>query len=141
MAHIHALCFTTPRPWKTAEFAKMLARPAVFVLHSNSGFALGQIAGPEAELLTIAIHPDAQGKGNGRKLLQQFIESTSQNNIFDIFLEVAETNIRAINFYKSAGFENTGRRMAYYTPPSGPKIAAITMKYTLPTASGAILGR
>ncbi|MCF6304111.1 MAG: ribosomal protein S18-alanine N-acetyltransferase [Rhodobacteraceae bacterium] len=132
MAHIHALCFTTPRPWSAAEFSEMLASPSVFMLHIADGFALGRLAGPEAELLTIAIHPDAQGKGKGCELLQKFIESIRQNNVSDLFLEVAETNFTAIKLYESAGFATTGRRAAYYKAPSGPKIAAITMKYTLP---------
>ncbi len=131
MAQIHAQCFTTPRPWQAAEFASLLASPSVIVLHSDNGFALGQIAGPESELLTIAVHPDAQGKGKGRDLLRRFIESMRQSNVYDIFLEVAETNIGAISLYESAGFVVTGRREAYYNAPNAIKIAAITMKYTM----------
>ena len=64
LAALHATSFTdTPRPWSAAEFAAVLALPGTLVASRPGGFALGRVAGPEAELLTLAVHPAARRRG------------------------------------------------------------------------------
>ena len=62
--------------------------------------------------LTIVVDPKHQGKGIGRKLFTQFIETvkTDLNHIFRIELYTREHNERNVNFYKSLGFINEGRQ-------------------------------
>ncbi len=131
LAKLHAACFSTPRPWSATEFAQLLLRPTVFVVTSQNGFALGQVAGPEAELLTIAVHPNAQSHGEGRSLLHNFIDSAAQLSAQEIFLEVAETNLIAVALYKSAGFAEIGQRKGYFLTETGSKTTATVMKLTV----------
>jgi len=131
LAEIHALCFDVPRPWSMVEFKSLLKNPAVFLAQSSNGFALGRIAAPEAELLTIAVRPTAQGKGEGRELLSKIIESAQGLAVDELFLEVAETNRAAIGLYESTGFAKTGKRANYYQTKTGVKIAAIVMKMAI----------
>ncbi|RMF33385.1 MAG: GNAT family N-acetyltransferase, partial [Alphaproteobacteria bacterium] len=70
MAEIHAACFTdAPKPWSAAAFRDMLGAPGVFPVALPGGFALGRVAAGEAELLTLAVHPDFRRQGHGRRLL------------------------------------------------------------------------
>lgn len=136
LAKIHAVCFTVPRPWNSDEITALLKNENVFVVMSLNGFAMGRSTGPEVELLTIAVRPDAQGKGEGRALLAGFFESALQKSAEEAFLEVAENNIAAISLYKSFGFAKVGKRNGYYQVKNGKNIAAIVMKTdVLPTAN------
>ncbi|MEM7484005.1 MAG: GNAT family N-acetyltransferase [Bacteroidota bacterium] len=62
--------------------------------------------------LTIAIYPEFQGKGIGRKLFQTFLEivKTEFHHILRVELYTREHNKRNVAFYKSLGFINEGRQ-------------------------------
>ena len=131
LAALHARCFKTPRPWSAAEFTSLLAGNGVFLTATKTGFALGREIAGEVELLTLAVDPAHQKQGFGRQLLNQF-ETTAFNRGAQIaFLEVACTNAAAIQLYQSAGYTESGKRPAYYTAPSGPKIDAVVMRKPL----------
>jgi len=61
-----------------------------------------------ADLLAIAVEPELQRKGIGRKLLDYAIEvaeaAARSNHVPEMRLTVAETNGRAQNLFRSAGF-------------------------------------
>lgn len=61
--------------------------------------------------LTIAVHPDFQGKGVGRTLFSAFLEelATSRPDILRVELISSESNVQAIRFYESLGFKKEGR--------------------------------
>lgn len=131
LAALHARCFDTPRPWAADEFTSLLAGKGVFLCANDMGFALGREIVGEVELLTLAVNPGHQRQGIGRTLLADF-EATAQKHGANIaFLEVASINAAAINLYLSAGYTESGKRPAYYTPPFGPKIDAIVMRKPL----------
>lgn len=69
---------------------------------------------PFADVQTIAIHPDAQGQGLGRKLMQVMIERARQRNARDVMLEVRKDNPVAIGLYLSLGFSKIHERAKYY---------------------------
>lgn len=71
----------------------------------------------EAELLRIATHPEARRKGHARMLLAAGLGQLHQAGIREVFLEVEENNQPARQLYEAFGFEQQGRRPAYY--PSG----------------------
>ena len=125
MAAIHRACFTTPRPWTAAEFAALLANTYCFCTTAPQGFALGRAVAGEAELLTLAVLPDAQGRGIGRALVAAFLDTARVRGSDTAFLEVAETNGAAIHLYLTSGFVQTGRRPKYYHQPDGTAIAAL----------------
>ena len=131
LAALHARCFTTPRPWSAAEFTALLASNGVFLCAAKTGFALGREIVGEVELLTLAIDPAHQKQGHGRRLLAAFEHDAITRGATEAFLEVACNNIAACTLYQSAGYTESGRRRAYYSPPSGPKIDAIVMRKPL----------
>ena len=107
LAALHAAAF--PRPWKEEEFARLLAQPGVWALAAGSeGFILLRRAADEAEILTLAVAPDARRRGRGRAL----VEATQGE--YALFLEVAEGNAAAIGLYRACGFREISRRKAYY---------------------------
>lgn len=60
--------------------------------------------------LTIAVHPDAQGSGLGRRLFEYFMQQVvnARPDIQRIELVARESNQKAIAFYQSLGFEQEG---------------------------------
>ena len=127
LAVLHARCFTTPRPWLENEFADLLASGQVFLCTRAKGFLIGRIAGPEAELLTLAVDPDHRRLGIGRKLVDEFEETALGRGAGQAFLEVSSANVPAITLYKTMGYREVGYRKDYYALPSGQKISALVL--------------
>ena len=106
-----------------AEVSLMLARdgesgPPV-------GFSLFRSVADEAELLLIAVMPQHQGRGIGRKLLDHFLRRARAQGAGRVHLEVREGN-PAIAMYRAAGFEQVGRRRKYYHAADGREFDALT---------------
>ena len=59
--------------------------------------------------INIAVHPNYQGKGVGRRLIGVVKEFASQNGIHKLSLRVLATNPKAIRLYESCGFQIQGR--------------------------------
>lgn len=55
--------------------------------------------------LHINLLPPAQGRGQGRGLIQTFVGRLKQNNIDGLHFSVSGKNTRAIAFYRHMGFE------------------------------------
>jgi len=67
----------------------------------------------ELHIGNIAVVPDRQGQGLGKMMLDWVLEYFSNYN--KAFLEVRESNTKAINLYTAFGFEAIYRRRAYYS--------------------------
>lgn len=126
-AHIHALAFRESRPWLAAEFEALLQSPYVFWVGDSHGFALGRALAGESELLTIAVRPEFQQKGIGRRLMAAYHEKAADYEAKQFFLEVSKDNIAAINLYKSCDYQTVTSRKDYYTRPDGQRIDALIM--------------
>ena len=75
------------------------------------GFLVSRTTAPgEREILNVAVEPSLRGGGIGRILLETGLATASGW----WFLEVRESNTRAINLYKTLGFVVNGRRENYY---------------------------
>jgi ribosomal-protein-alanine N-acetyltransferase len=131
MAQIHAQCFDQPRPWTAQEFSDLLDSNTVYQCVGEQGFALGRVAGPEVELLTIAVAPEHRRQGVAQKLMNDFIRQAKAKEASDVFLEVAESNTAAIALYQLFGFKKAGYRKNYYANPTGIRISALVMTKTL----------
>ncbi len=61
--------------------------------------------------LTIAVHPAFQGKGLGKMIFKQLLQSITDNrpDILRVELFTQESNARAIALYQQLGFEQEGR--------------------------------
>lgn len=98
-----------------------------FLLTCPDGFLLGRVAADEAELLTLAVAPEARRQGTGRKLTQHFIDRANHMDCSTLFLEVSALNHPARSLYTALGWQDAGQRRAYY----GPDHDAIIMRYDL----------
>ncbi len=127
MAQLHSAAFVMPRPWSEGEIADLLASPLCFALTDPAGFVMGRVVAGEAELLTIAVDPAAQGRGVGARLMQRFLHEVVQRGAQSVFLEVAEDNAAAQALYLRAGFQATGRRRRYYQGAGGLNVDAVVM--------------
>ena len=121
LAALHARCFSeAPRPWSAREFGELVASDATLLLCRPDGFALGRLAGPEAELLTLAVEPLARRRGLGTALVLDFEAAAAGRGASDAFLEAAVDNAAACGLYASLGYRQVGRRPGYYARPGQP---------------------
>lgn len=131
MAAIHAAAMTTPPPWNVPTFEGFLAFPGAIQASEAGGFALGRVIADEAELLTIAVTPDARRQGIAARCLTAFEANARAKGARRVFLEVAESNAAARALYDAAEYRPVGRRPDYYRRPDGTHIDAILMEKTL----------
>jgi ribosomal-protein-alanine N-acetyltransferase len=134
LASLHARAF--PKPWSAAEIAKLMENQAVFAfVHGNGaeaqGFVMGWTAAGDAEVLTVAVVPEARRKGFGAALVTAAGVAALVRGAKSIHLEVAEDNTAARALYAKLGYEEAGRRHAYYAGEGG-SIDAIVMRRDLP---------
>ncbi len=115
----------------TLELASSFARQALDDGDAAVGFTLCRSAGPEVELLLIAVRPELRGRGIGRLLIDKAADDAARRGADELFLEVRENNLAARQLYQSAGFFDVGRRPDYYAGASGTRFAAITMRRRL----------
>jgi ribosomal-protein-alanine N-acetyltransferase len=125
MAALYARAFPNGRAWSAAEIAEFCDAPG-FAVSTETGFALGRAVAGEAELVTIAVDPDARRQGAGRSLLAAFEAGARARGTARAFLEVADDNAAALALYAAAGWTETGRRSGYYARGAG-RVDAVTM--------------
>lgn len=131
LAALHARAFKTPRPWAAEEFASLLSQEFVFLVSVPTGFALGRAIAGEAELLTIAVDPDARRSGAGRTLMSLFENEAIARESTESFLEVAEDNLAALSLYRGGGYRESGRRRGYYRSQNGVILDALVFRKAL----------
>ena len=136
MAAIHAESFAPPfgsGGWDALEMSAHLKKDICLGVDHDDALAafiiLSSTAG-EAEILTIATLKSARRQGLGERLLDGAFKTLQDNDVTDLFLEVAEDNSAAIALYRKSGFVPIGRRPAYYRRATG-RIAAITLSKKL----------
>jgi ribosomal-protein-alanine N-acetyltransferase len=103
--------------------------------NSTIGFVVGRlvIGGRvetqiDAEIYNIAVTENQQGRGCGQFLFNAFTESCQEKGVTGIWLEVRESNQKAIRFYEKNGFERIKTRRTFY---DNPREHAILMKLSL----------
>jgi [ribosomal protein S18]-alanine N-acetyltransferase len=65
-------------------------------------------------LYSIAIHPNARGKGLAQMLMDKTLETAKTLNCSGVKLEVRPNNVNAINLYLKNGYLENGKKEAYY---------------------------
>jgi ribosomal-protein-alanine N-acetyltransferase len=133
LAEVHARAVA--KPWREAELASLLDNQAVFALVSRAdvlqGFILAWTAAGDAEVLTIAVVPEARRKGIGASLMTAAGVTALVRGASHMHLEVAEDNAAARALYAKLGYEEAGRRHAYYAGEGGA-VDAVVMRRALP---------
>lgn len=107
--------------WSAEAFWGELAHPdARYYLVAESATGLVGYAGllavsGEADVLTLAVAPEASRRGLGRSLLHELLAEAERRGCADVLLEVRADNAAAIALYCDAGFERVGVRRRYYS--------------------------
>lgn len=83
-----------------------------------TGFLVAHKLVSEAEILNLAVHPEARRKGIGSQLIDAAIEWSRGLGAENVFLEVRASNANAIRFYERQGFVVAGKRPRYYSEPA-----------------------
>lgn len=118
--------------WTRSQCAGILPMAGVSLRLANRddeivvGFALSRAVADEAELLLIAVDPDARQCGIGAALVDDFVARATARGARRLHLEVRDGNT-AIVLYERAGFSLVGRRRDYYRGLDGHKRDALTL--------------
>lgn len=126
IVEVDGACFT--RPWSEVSFRSLIAAEHVvfFVAEVTGDDGERLLAGhgtlmklvDEAELTTLAVHPDFRGRGIGSALLDRILDAAVDARIRTVFLEVRASNEVAISLYRTRGFRHVGVRRQYYDRPT-----------------------
>ena len=114
-------CFLFNDPWPKKSFKIEVRQNNIsypFIVEENCdilGYIICWYYLEELHIVNIAVIPDRQRQGIGKFMLDRVMEYFSDYNI--AYLEVRESNKKAINLYFAFGFETIYRRKAYY--PNG----------------------
>ena len=94
----------------------------------NVGHGIMSVAVGESHLLNVCVHPDYQGLGFGRILVEHLIERARQGEASTMFLEVRPLNVVARELYSKLGFNEVGLRENYYPSHAGREDALVLAK-------------
>ena len=105
--------------WSVEQFWGELAQPSrdyVVAAEDDRLVAYGGTStiAPDADLQTIAVSEQAQGRGVATSLLRTLLERAAQRGARRIVLEVRADNHAAQALYRRFGFEQIARRARYY---------------------------
>ena len=106
--------------WSAEAFWSELARPDTrhYVVAEAAGAVVGYAGllavGPTADVQTVAVAPDAQGRGVGTALLGDLLATAARRGCTEVLLEVRAGNDAARRLYERAGFERIATRRRYY---------------------------
>ena len=108
-----------PRSWSERRVLACMRNREAVVLGARdrrllAGFAIMEFLDARAHLCLLAVVPGYRRRGVGRDLLE-WLEATARTaGIFDVSLELRESNVVARCFYERLGYVVTGRRFRYY---------------------------
>jgi len=109
-------------PWSARDFRECVASDVVFLVAETpggvAGYVVAQDAADEGEILNLAVTPARHRHGIGRALVERALRTLAGHGARSIFLEVRESNAAARALYAALGFEEVGRRPAYYRRPA-----------------------
>lgn len=107
-----------PSPWTyghfMAEFDKACSLFYVYKKHDIlTGYIVLYDYEFEAEIANVAVHPEFQGQGIGKQLLEYGLSKLHKGT--DVFLEVNRINETALTLYHRSGFKEISVRKNYYS--------------------------
>jgi ribosomal-protein-alanine N-acetyltransferase len=108
----------TARTW----WSELAGRPRrSYVLQESTtgqiqGYAGVDLGGEVADVMTVAVAPQAQGHGLGRRLLEELVAQAHADHAAYLMLEVRADNEPARRLYAARGFELVNVRRRYYQP-------------------------
>lgn len=118
--------FKNGSPWKAKHFYQTLKTENVITftasIHESSkekiiGLLVASIALSEVDIYMIVVDEDYKQARIAYQLFEHLIDYCRKHDVETIYLEVRISNIPAMGLYKKLGFEEVGRRKAYYSNP------------------------
>ncbi len=93
------------------------------------GYIIARISDNTCHILNFCIAKSFQSKGWGRKFLQTFLQSLSEDNqAAFVVLEVRPSNSSALHLYQTLGFEQVEIKKEYYKDKYGIEDAILLKK-------------
>jgi ribosomal-protein-alanine N-acetyltransferase len=132
--HVEAMAALGQEPWPAQAFTDLLELPATLGFKAVIGgetaaFILGQAAGGEGEILTLATALAFRRRGLAEALIGLLRAHCRGRQCSTLWLEVHATNRAAIALYEKSGFSAKGRRRGYYRDiRTGQRHTAIIMQ-------------
>lgn len=129
---VHGLAFA--RPWDAGAFAGLLVLPttqAAVAVRGDAdpvGLVVVQVAGGEAEILTIGVVPAARRGGVAARLLDWAIDMARAAGAERLFLEVAADNAPARALYAAAALVEVAVRRGYYKGGGDAVVMALDLR-------------
>lgn len=114
-------------PWRLENLRSSLnSHTCIGLKHQGLWVAYGVLSFVvgEAELLLFTVDKNWQGRGLGTGFLRELLVAAGQK-ASTLFLEVRESNQRAIQLYENLGFNQVGVRPGYYPLPKGGREDAL----------------
>lgn len=123
VARVEAACM--PVPWSRQSFWEEASHTDAYYLIARDvdrdnlivAYAGCWVLANEGHITNVAVDPDYQGQGLGRRLMNELTSRVKALGVDSMTLEVRPSNTVAINLYTSLGFRSVGQRPKYYTNP------------------------
>ena len=123
VARVEAACM--PVPWSRQSFWEEASHSDAYYLIARDvdrdnlivAYAGCWVLANEGHITNVAVDPDYQGQGLGRRLMNELTSRVKALGVDSMTLEVRPSNTVAINLYTSLGFRSVGQRPKYYTNP------------------------
>lgn len=123
-------------PWSEQGFLDALRQDTLFVTAKQENQVLGYCgmycSFEEGEITNVAVFPEAQRNGIGKKIISGLLEMALEKGIVRVVLEVRVSNTPAIKLYEGFGFQTVGIRKGFYEKPR--EDAAIMILEQIPSS-------
>lgn len=124
-----------PFPWSRGNFLDSIAAGywlQALRLHEEwLGYFVVMAAADELHLLNLTVAPAYQRRGHGRFLLDALCAQGRSRGCEQLWLEVRQSNERALALYLRYGFRAIGKRRGYYPAEAGRREDATVMSLAL----------
>lgn len=91
-----------------------------------AGYCGVMVVGTTADIQTIGVRPEYEGRGIGRAMLAEMLAEARRRGAREALLEVREDNPRARRLYELFGFERIHTRRGYYRDGVGAHVMRLT---------------
>lgn len=106
--------------WTFDQYIKLVASGIVLLAEETGqlrGFLCAHPVAGDWEIENIAVAADFLRRGIAGELMHELIRRAQRQSASAILLEVRESNLPARSLYNKNGFDEVGRRQAYYRDP------------------------
>jgi ribosomal-protein-alanine N-acetyltransferase len=122
-------------PWTRGNFADSLKSGYQLLALMGGDTLIGYFVAMEGvhevHLLNITVAPEFQGQGFGVLMLDALSVWARSRQALCLWLEVRESNARAMQVYERFGYRRVGERKHYYPAARGQREHAVVMSLKL----------